>query len=81
MSYTDSLAARIAHRRIGGKAVAALAAAQWNPRGVWRIAGGCAEQDLAAVRADFFLFVSSLQETLFAPGDAPSGIGPERSAR
>jgi hypothetical protein len=66
--YTDSLAARIAHRQIGGKAIAALVAGQWNPRGVWRIAGGCAKQDLAAVRADFFLFVSSLQETLFAPG-------------
>ncbi|MBM4035539.1 MAG: hypothetical protein FJ291_27675 [Planctomycetes bacterium] len=64
--YGDSLAARLCHQKLGGKEVASLVAAQWSSRGVWNVLGGCEEKDLATLRSDFFLFVSSLLETIWA---------------
>lgn len=65
--YLDSLAARLATRDLGGKPVASLTAAQWTNGGLWHILGGCQADGLPALRTDFFLFASSLVETLSAP--------------
>jgi len=68
--YSDSLAAKVV--RTNGRAE--LIGAQWTSQGVWVIQGECDVNDLAAVRPGFFLFVSSLLETITVPD--PSQMTP-----
>ncbi|MCX7806576.1 MAG: hypothetical protein N3A38_15530, partial [Planctomycetota bacterium] len=60
----DGFVARVASRSMGGKALSVLEGVQVDPKGIWRITGGCEESGLKDVLPGFYAALTSMQQTI-----------------
>lgn len=66
IEFLDGLGARIVDKNNA----ASLIGAQVSPNGVWKVVGGCATKDRAALQGELYSIVGSLQQTMAV---APKG--------
>ncbi len=69
----DGFVARVASRNVAGKTLAALEGVQIDPKGIWRISGGCEESSLKEILPGFYAALTSMQQTICVTEQSQTG--------